>query len=118
MIYKDRNYRWALTDGVTPNYAEIMNLSLRSGRWLTEMDNFERRNVLVIGANAVDALFDGDADAAIGKVIRMNGTTGKSSGSLKSDRLDFLVKTKKIGKSSCHFVQLVKKPRHGMPFFL
>jgi len=90
MIYKDRNYRWALTDGVTPNYAEIMNLSVRSGRWLTEMDNFERRNVLVIGSNAVDALFDGDADAAIGKVIRMNGTTWEIIGVIEKRQAGFL----------------------------
>jgi putative ABC transport system permease protein len=90
MIYKDRNYRWALTDGVTPNYAEIMNLSVRSGRWLTEMDNFERRNVLVIGSNAVDALFDGDADAAIGKVVRMNGTTWEIIGVIEKRQAGFL----------------------------
>ena len=29
MIYKDKNYRWALTDGVTPNYAEISNIRLK-----------------------------------------------------------------------------------------
>ncbi len=90
MIYKDRNYRWALTDGVTPNYAEIMNLSVRSGRWLTEMDNFERRNVLVIGSNAVDAIFDGDADAAIGKVVRMNGTTWEIIGVIEKRQAGFL----------------------------
>jgi putative ABC transport system permease protein len=90
MIYKDKNFRWAQTDGVTPNYAEIMNLSLRSGRWLTEMDNFERRNVLVIGTNAVEALFNGDADDAIGKVIRMNGTTWEIIGVTEKRQAGFL----------------------------
>jgi putative ABC transport system permease protein len=75
MIYKNKSYRWAQTDGVTPNYAGIVNMVIREGRWLTEMDNYERRNVLVIGVNAVDALFDGDSAEAIGKVIRMNGDT-------------------------------------------
>ncbi len=40
MIYKDKNYRWALTDGVTPNYDQIANVKLKTGRWLTEMDNY------------------------------------------------------------------------------
>src|SRR5688500_6520774 len=53
MIYKNKNYRWAQTDGVTPNYPCISNLVMKEGRWLTEMDNHERRNVLVIGVNAV-----------------------------------------------------------------
>ena len=74
MIYKDKNYRWALTDGVTANYPGITNLKMKTGRWLTEMDDFERRNVLVVGVNAVEALFDGDAEEAVGKEIRMNGS--------------------------------------------
>lgn len=74
MIYKDKNYRWALTDGVTPNYLEVANVKLKNGRWLTEMDEFERRNVLVVGVNAVEALFNSDAEDAVGKQIRMNGT--------------------------------------------
>jgi len=75
MIYKNKNYRWAKTDGVTANYASISNLKLQGGRWLTEMDDYERRNVLVVGVNAVEALFDGDANEALGKDIRMNGDT-------------------------------------------
>lgn len=89
MIYKDKNYRWALTDGVTPNYPEITNLVMREGRWLTEMDNFERRNVLVIGVNAVEALFDGKADEAVGKVIRMNGTTWEIVGVIEKRQSGF-----------------------------
>jgi putative ABC transport system permease protein len=64
MIYGDKNYRWALTDGVTPNYLEVANVKLRNGRWLTEMDEYERRKVLVVGVNAVEALFNSDADEA------------------------------------------------------
>lgn len=74
MIYEDKNYRWALTDGVTPNYLEVANVKLKTGRWLTEMDEYERRNVLVVGVNAVEALFNSEADEALGKQIRMNGT--------------------------------------------
>ncbi len=89
MIYEDKNYRWALTDGVTPNYAGITNLALRSGRWLTEMDNYERRRVLVVGVNAVEALFDGDAEEAVGKVIRMNGATWEIVGVIEKRQAGF-----------------------------
>lgn len=89
MIYKDKNYRWALTDGVEPNYAQVTNLHIRTGRWLTEMDNYERRNVLVIGINAVEALFNGDPDEALGKVIRMNGQSWEIVGVLEKRQAGF-----------------------------
>ncbi len=89
MIYRDKNYRWALTDGVTPNYADISNVSMRNGRWLTELDNFERRNVLVVGISAVEALFDGDPDEALGKTIRMNGMSWEIIGVLEKRKTGF-----------------------------
>jgi ABC-type antimicrobial peptide transport system, permease component len=89
MIYKDKNYRWALTDGVTPNFLEVANVKLKNGRWLTEMDEYERRNVLVIGVNAVEALFDSDAEEALGKEIRMNGTTWLIIGTLEKREAGF-----------------------------
>ncbi|MBA2378494.1 MAG: ABC transporter permease [Blastocatellia bacterium] len=89
MIYRDKNYRWAKTDGVTANYASVMNLALREGRWLTEMDDFERRRVLVVGVNAVEALFGGDSAEAIGKVIRMNGTTWEIVGVIEKRQSGF-----------------------------
>ena len=89
MIYKNKSYRWAQTDGVTPNYAGIVNMVIKEGRWLTEMDNYERRNVLVIGVNAVDALFDGDSAEAIGKVIRMNGDTWEIVGVIEKRKAGF-----------------------------
>ncbi|MFN2411821.1 MAG: ABC transporter permease [Pyrinomonadaceae bacterium] len=89
IIYKDKNYRWALTDGVTPNYPGITNLVMKEGRWLTEMDNFERRNVLVVGVNAVEALFNGDAAEAVGKVIRMNGDTWEIIGVIEKRKSGF-----------------------------
>ena len=89
MIYKEKNYRWALTDGVTPNYAGMTNLVVREGRWLTEMDDFERRKVLVIGVNAVEALFGGDSAEAIGKVIRMNGMSWEIVGVIEKRQAGF-----------------------------
>ncbi len=89
MIYKGKNYRWAGTDGVTPNYREIANVKLQAGRWLTDMDNYERRNVLVVGVNSVEALFNNDAEDAIGKVIRMNGDSWEIVGVLEKREAGF-----------------------------
>lgn len=89
MIYRDKNYRWAKTDGVTTNYAEISNLRLKEGRWLTDMDDYDRRNVLVVGVNAVEALFSGDSTEAVGKEIRMNGSTWQIVGVLEKREAGF-----------------------------
>jgi putative ABC transport system permease protein len=89
LVYEGKNYRWALTDGVMPNYAEMSNLVLHSGRFITEADNYQRRNVLVIGVNAVEALFPNDQDDVVGKVVRMNGTTWEIIGVIEKRKAGF-----------------------------
>src|SRR6478672_3445045 len=89
LVYEGKNYRWALTDGVEPNYMEISNLILRTGRFITPADNYQRRNVLVVGVNAVEALFPGHEEDAVGKVVRMNGTTWEIIGVLEKRKAGF-----------------------------
>jgi putative ABC transport system permease protein len=89
LVYEGKNYRWASTDGVMPNYAEMSNLVLRQGRFISEADNYQRRNVLVIGVNAVEALFPNDQDDAVGKVVRMNGTTWEIIGVIEKRKAGF-----------------------------
>ena len=89
LVYEGRNYRWALTDGVLPNYAQMSNLVLRQGRFITEADNYQRRNVLVIGVNAVEALFPNNKDDVLGKVVRMNGTTWEIIGVIEKRKAGF-----------------------------
>jgi putative ABC transport system permease protein len=75
ITYEDRNYRRAQTDGVSPNYERISNLTLLEGRFISEVDNMQRRNVIVIGVNCAEALFPNEPTGNVGKVVRMNGTT-------------------------------------------
>ncbi|MEQ1607257.1 MAG: ABC transporter permease [Pyrinomonadaceae bacterium] len=89
LIYEGKNYRWALTDGVTPNHMELTNLVLKSGRFITEADNQQRRNVLVVGVNCVDALFPGKEDDVVGKVVRMNGETWEIIGVIEKRKAGF-----------------------------
>jgi len=56
VTYQGRNYRWGNTQGVSPNYADITNISLREGRFISDSDDQQRSNVMVIGVNAADAL--------------------------------------------------------------
>ncbi len=89
LVYEGKNYRWALTDGVLPNYMEMTNIVLRSGRFITESDNYQRRNVLVVGVNTVEALFPGQEDEAVGKLVRMNGTTWEIVGVIEKRKAGF-----------------------------
>ncbi|HVF49090.1 MAG TPA: ABC transporter permease [Pyrinomonadaceae bacterium] len=70
--YKDMNYRWGNTTGVSPNYARIYNLVLKEGRFFTETDDEEKRLAMVIGVNAAEALFPGGGPIA-GTEVRMGG---------------------------------------------
>ena len=89
LTYEGKNYRWALTDGVEPNYGQITNLILREGRFITESDNQQRRNVLVVGVNAADALFPNKEGEIVGKVVRMNGTTWEIIGVVEKRKAGF-----------------------------
>ena len=75
ITYEGRNYRRAQTDGVSPNYERISNLTLLEGRFISEADNQQRRNVIVIGVNCAEALFPTSPTGNVGKVVRMNGST-------------------------------------------
>jgi putative ABC transport system permease protein len=89
LVYEGKNYRWALTDGVTPNYLQIANVTIKQGRWITEADNYQRRNVLVVGVNTVEALFPNDKEDVVGKVVRMNGTTWEIVGVIEKRKAGF-----------------------------
>lgn len=89
LVYEGKNYRWALTDGVTPNYADITNLVIRQGRWLSEADEQQRRKVLVVGVNTVEALFPDDKDNVVGKTVRMNGTNWEIIGVIEKRKAGF-----------------------------
>lgn len=89
LTYEGRNYRWAQCDGVSSNYDQILNLSMREGRWLSEADDQQRRKVLVIGVDARDALFPDPDEPAVGKVVRMNGDTWEVVGVLEKRKSGF-----------------------------
>ena len=89
LVYEGKNYRWALTDGVTPNYMQMTNLVLRQGRFITDSDNYQRRNVLVVGVNTVEALFPDQQDDVVGKIVRMNGTTWEIIGVIEKRKAGF-----------------------------
>ncbi|MDT7778943.1 MAG: putative transport system permease protein [Acidobacteriota bacterium] len=73
ITYKGTNYRRGGVEGVTANYAAATNVSVRDGRFITEADDNNRRNVMVIGVNVVDALFPGREGDVVGTEVKLGG---------------------------------------------
>jgi putative ABC transport system permease protein len=57
--------------GVEPQLSEISYLPLKEGRWLNDMDNVQRRNVIVLGNELLKTLFPGRP--AVGATVLLNG---------------------------------------------
>jgi len=89
ITYQGRNYRWGNTEGVTPNYERIANVTIHEGRFLTESDEEQRRNVMVIGVNAADALFPGKQGNVAGTEVRMGGYNWEIVGVLEKRKAGF-----------------------------
>ncbi|MGZ8835490.1 MAG: ABC transporter permease [Pyrinomonadaceae bacterium] len=89
ITYRGNNYRWGNTTGVTANYADLTNVTIREGRFITDADDDQRRNVLVIGVNAADALFPGEQSNIAGKEVRMGGLNFEVIGVLEKRKAGF-----------------------------
>ncbi|MGZ8848375.1 MAG: ABC transporter permease [Pyrinomonadaceae bacterium] len=89
VTYRGNNYRWGNTQGVTPNYADITNVTVREGRFITQADEDQRRNVMVIGINGADALFPGQQQNIVGTEVRMGGLNFEIIGVLEKRKAGF-----------------------------
>src|SRR5689334_189652 len=111
ITYQGRNYRWGNTQGVSPNYGDITNIALREGRFISEIDDQQRANVLVIGVNAAEALFPG-ANQIAGANVRMGGHNFEIIGVLEKRKAGSSARTKKTTPSTCRFAPRKKsRPR-------
>jgi putative ABC transport system permease protein len=88
ITYQGNNYRWGNTQGVSSNYGDITNIILKEGRFITELDDQQRANVMVIGVNAAEALFPGRTNIA-GTLVRMGGYNFEIVGVLEKRKAGF-----------------------------
>ncbi len=89
ITYQGHNYRWGNTQGVSSNYAGITNIVVREGRFITDSDDQQRANVMVIGVNAADALFPGQNHNIVGSQVRMGGYNFEIVGVLEKRKAGF-----------------------------
>jgi putative ABC transport system permease protein len=59
-----RAYKEGFLQGVSSSYASVVNVSLQQGRFISEVDDQHRRDVMVIGVNVVESLFPNQASIA------------------------------------------------------
>jgi len=68
-------------DGVEPQYGQIRFLPLKQGRWLNDLDETQKRNVIVLGDEMTHHLFPGRP--TLGSFIVVNGYRFEVIGTLK-----------------------------------
>src|SRR6185503_635685 len=99
--YEGHNYRWGNAQGVAQNYAGITNIAIREGRFITENDDLQRANVMVIGVNAADALFPVKSQQIAGTKVRMGGINFEIVGVLEKRKAGFFGEN---GKDNAVFI--------------
>jgi len=67
--------------GVEPQYGQIRYLPLKQGRWFNDLDEAQRRNVIVLGDEMTKNLFPGRP--AVGASIILNGVSFEVIGSVQ-----------------------------------
>ena len=89
LVYQGAKYRDGNLQGVTANYGAVTNLGLREGRFFTEADDEHKRNVMVIGPSAADALFSHLREVA-GAEVTLAGRAFRVVGVLEKRKSGFL----------------------------
>src|SRR6266545_2419048 len=122
VTYQGHNYRWGNTQGVSPNYAGIVNIALKEGRFITDNDDQQRANVMVIGVNAADALFPGQNQIA-GTQVRMGGYNFEVIGVLEKRKAGFFGENEEdnavfITFCGCDLLRRAKGNEDGVVFFV
>ena len=85
-----KTYRRGNTTGVTPGYDVITNVRLKEGRFINEQDDTYRRNVIVLGVNAAEALFPDKPNNIVGTRVKMGGYNWEIIGTLEKRKSTFL----------------------------
>jgi len=89
LSYNGLTYKQADLEGVSASYAKVCNLSLSEGRFITDFDDEHRRNVIVLGVSAAQALFP-NSSKIVGNEIQLAGKTFEVIGVLEKRKSSFL----------------------------
>src|SRR5882724_5188977 len=82
-------YKQADLEGVSASYGKVCNLSLSEGRFITDFDDDHKRNVIVLGVSAAQALFP-NSSKVTGNEVQLGGKTFEVIGVLEKRKSSFL----------------------------
>jgi putative ABC transport system permease protein len=88
MTFGGNTYKQGRLQAVSANYGTISNLTLEEGRFITDIDELHRRDVIVIGVNVKDALFPNYSQVA-GREVTMGGRRYEVIGVLEKRKGSF-----------------------------
>lgn len=86
--YNGATFKQGDIQGVSTEYERVANISLTEGRFISAVDDEHRRNVMVIGINAAEALFPHQASIA-GRVVNWMGKEFEIIGVLEKRKSGF-----------------------------
>jgi putative ABC transport system permease protein len=86
--YRGEKYRRGQLSGVSSAYANVTNVSVAEGRFITEADDTHRRDVIVIGPNVVKALFPNQS-VIVGSQVELVGRPFEVIGVLEKRKATF-----------------------------
>jgi putative ABC transport system permease protein len=86
--YRGHSYKQGDIQGVSASYERVANVSLAEGRFISEVDDEHRRNVMVVGVNVAEALFPHQATIA-GSVVNWLGKEFEVIGVLEKRKSGF-----------------------------
>ncbi|MDQ3009736.1 MAG: ABC transporter permease [Acidobacteriota bacterium] len=86
--YGSQKYRSGFLQGISASYAQVTNVSLQQGRFITEVDDEHKREVMVIGPNVAESLFLHQPNI-IGQIVDLGGRPFEIIGVLEKRQNSF-----------------------------
>jgi putative ABC transport system permease protein len=86
--YGSQKYRQGFLQGVSASYAQVTNVSLQQGRFISEVDDEHKREVMVIGPNVAESLFPNQSNI-IGSQVDFAGRPFEIIGVLEKRQNSF-----------------------------
>jgi putative ABC transport system permease protein len=123
ITYGGQTYKQANLEGVSANYGAVTNLSLQAGRFISEIDDQHRREVMVIGKGAAEALFPQGSDNVVGKEVMMGGKpyeiigvlAPKKGGIIETEENNVMIPYRTLRKISprSEWMMIISRARSG-----
>jgi hypothetical protein len=95
-------YKRGNLEAVSPNYGTISNSVMQEGRFINEVDELHRRDVMVVGRNVVKALFPNRSQVA-GSEVLMAGKKYEIVGVLEKRKGSFFGENDEDDADNCNY---------------